>query len=482
MRALVTLFGCIVVSCGSSTGAGGPPLTQLYFPAGLAHVDVPGSTEGVLFVANANFDKRYPSGSLVALRLDELGLPQVGADVRQPEQVVDLKLRAEQSVQIASFAGELALTPVNGGAYRLYVPTRSEGMRVYQAQANFDSSGGVSLRCAGVTNETRDCTELGVSLSPRQFEQSVSGLPRAPSPFGVAVSARSCVVSADCGVATTFENQRNCQAGRCIGADGEPQSDVYVTHLTQADSPLLSNANLRGYLVRLDSDDFSVSESSFTDIGFGGSNSVAVLGPWAYVSGRLAQPAPNLMRLVNRAGVTLATGLENVFRVTDTRSLAFSSDRKRLFIVGRVPDTLLELKVTDPDGFPVLSFLRATPLCDGPNGIAVLPRAGRGDVVVVTCSSANSVAVYDSDVGDQVALVSNIGVQPFAVAIDSRGGAARLFVSNFGDGRISVIDIPDVNRPQRATLVAHLGAQQLCLTRGAASPGCLASRVDGGVQ
>ena len=56
-----------------------------------------------------------------------------------------------------------------------------------------------------------------------------------------------------------------------------------------------------------------------------------------------------------------------------------------------------------------------------------------------------------------------------------RGNAARVFVSNFGDGRISVIDLPDLGRPQGARLVAHLGPQQLCLTRGATSPGCLAS-------
>ena len=49
-------------------------------------------------------------------------------------------------------------------------------------------------------------------------------------------------------------------------------------------------------------------------------------------------------------------------------------------------------------------------------------------------------------------------------------------MSNFGDGRISVIDVPELDRPQGARLVAHLGEQQLCLTRGVSSPGCVASQ------
>ena len=106
----------------------------------------------------------------------------------------------------------------------------------------------------------------------------------------------------------------------------------------------------------------------------------------------------------------------------------------------------------------------------------VIARPGRGDLVAITCTSSGAVAIYDEDVGDLVALVSGIGAQPFALAIDTRANAARIYVSNFGDGRIAVIDVPDLNRPQGARLVAHLGEQQVCLTRGKTSPGCLASK------
>ena len=126
----------------------GPPPERLYFPSGLAHVDVPGKTEGVLFVANANSDKRYATGSLVALPLDSIGLPEIGAPLAVSasgtsfvRQITDLKLEASQNVQIASFAGELAVQTTGTGSYRLYVPTRSEGMLAYQVLAKVSADG-----------------------------------------------------------------------------------------------------------------------------------------------------------------------------------------------------------------------------------------------------------------------------------------------------------------------------------------------------
>jgi hypothetical protein len=75
-------------------------------------------------------------------------------------------------------------------------------------------------------------------------------------------------------------------------------------------------------------------------------------------------------------------------------------------------------------------------------------------------------------VGELVAHVPAVGIQPFGVAVDRRGSGARLYLSNFGDGRVAVVDIPDLARPQDARLVAHLGQSQLCLTRSTQTAGC----------
>lgn len=473
-RLSIILCLALLAGCPNSNASVAPPLSQLYFPTGVAHVDVPGKDEGVLFVANANFDKRFGSGSIVALALDTLGLPPIGATAPGVKAIPDLKVAASQSVQIASFSGELAVQPLGASAYRLYVPTRSEGMNVYRTLATLDANGVPSLSCIGESSQ--NCVDTGASLSPREYEQSDAGIPRAPSPYGVAAAARSCAADLDCCNVGESTCGRSCAAGQCLGTDGQPFADVWVTHLTQADSPLMTGFNLRGYLVRLDSDTFTVNESNFLSIGFGASNSVAVVGSWVYVTGRVVAPAPNLVRLVNREGAVASTGLESFFHVSDARGMTLSSDGKRMFIVGRVPDTLMVVNLTEAGGIPVLNTVRGISLPEAPNEVRVIARPGRGDLVAVTCTSAGTVALYDDDVGDLVALVSGVGVQPFGLAVDVRGSAARMFVSNFGDGRIAVIDVPDVNRPQGARVVAHLGEQQLCLTRGASSPGCIASQ------
>ncbi|MGV3620136.1 MAG: hypothetical protein ACO1OB_04935, partial [Archangium sp.] len=70
---------------------------------------------------------------------------------------------------------------------------------------------------------------------------------------------------------------------------------------------------------------------------------------------------------------------------------------------------------------------------------------------------------------------NGIGSQPAYIAVDNRGTSARLYVSNFLDGRIAIVDIPDLARPQSARLVGHIGRQQGCLAVGPTSPQCAAS-------
>ena len=84
--------------------------------------------------------------------------------------------------------------------------------------------------------------------------------------------------------------------------------------------------------------------------------------------------------------------------------------------------------------------------------------------MVVTCSTASVVASYDEEVGDLIGQISDPGSQPYGLAIDEQGGAARIYVSYFEDGRIAVIDIPDVLRP-KPQLTAYLGERQTCVVK-----------------
>ncbi len=483
-RFSILLAALTLSACDSGTEVSGPPLDRLYFPVGLSHVKAPGKTNGVLLVANANGDKRYGSGSVVALDLDAISdLPPMGGTPGEVLLVSDLKLTDSQRVLVSSFAGELHVAEVAAGTqWRAFLPTRAEGNRLFQVELKFEGASPV-LSCVGEGASGQNCLATGVSLTPAEFEQSGTGIPRAPQPYGVTTQVRTCAAAAECCPVDAPDCGRACTAGQCIGRDSLPLSDVWVTHVDPADSPTLSRLNYRSYLVHLESDDFRVSEQSFIPMGLTPSSSVVALGSWVYVSGRLtnrvASQAPDLLRLVSRDGATVAsTSLEAAFRVSDARSLVFSSDRRRLFMVGRVPDTLLVSNVYNANtAFPSVTLVRSVPLLDAANEARVIARPGKGDLVAVTGASiaSGALAIYDDELGDVVSIITGLGVQPAGLTVDQRGTSARIYVSNFGDGRIAIVDIPDLSRPQSARLVGHLGLQQHCLVRGPSSPACLAT-------
>lgn len=486
----------LLAACPLGTNANPPPAGQFYYPTGLVHVDSPQSTDGVLFVANSNWDKRWEAGSIMALNLGHLGnggLPPFGQAVPEtgPKQIALLtdaeggQVAEDAIVEVQPFSGYMAAMDVGGGVTRLFVPSRSENMRVqavdYQALQSADEV--PRLSCATPEGRTaRDCGSNAPSLDNATVESSATGIPRAPAPYGVAVGPRACAVAADCAL-----NDRGdtCEAGFCtttgLKGNRERVGDVYFTHVIQADSPYASATNLRGYLVHLDSSTMSVAydDATFINLGNGASDSVAVGRRWSYVSGRYTLPQANLLRLVDNHGNVFTTGLEATYRVLDSRGVALSSDERRLYVATRSPDSLLVVSIDSPVApVPSLHIARGVPLLEGPNAVVTIPRPGRSDLVAVTCTGAGAVALYDDDLGNIATLVPGVGLQPFALAVDRRGVGARLFVSDFGDGRIAVIDVPDLGRPQDARLVAHLGVQQLCITR--ADQGL--SVCDGGVK
>jgi DNA-binding beta-propeller fold protein YncE len=118
-----------------------------------------------------------------------------------------------------------------------------------------------------------------------------------------------------------------------------------------------------------------------------------------------------------------------------------SPDGKRAFIAARGPDTLLVVEISDPlADAPSFNISRGVPLPGGVNQLRVIPRTGRGSLVVATCTDTRTLVVYDEDAGQLVASFNDVGTQPFGLAVDQQGNAARLFVSSFGDGRVAVLE------------------------------------------
>lgn len=483
--AVSAVVGVALSACSGSGPLKAPP-DRFYYPAGLAHLDAPASDAGVLLVANGDFDKRFGAGTFMAVDLDRVSppLPPFGqapaAKVPQIGQLSPTGTTPAQ-VQIAPFAGEVAVLAVAPQRFRAFVPTRSERMRLFAIDVSLEG-GGVALSChqPGTGAPEGDCVSGAPQLSPLEFEQSASGVPRAPGPYGVGVRARACGAACptpggcDCG------DQASCAPSGVCQRNGEVLGDVFVTHVSQADSPVGSGTNARGYVVRLDSFEPKVTQASFIGVDAGATSSVAVGRRWAYVSGRYLSPTGDLIRLVSGegGGTVRSAALQDALRVAEARGIALSADERRVYLVGRAPDVLVigAIEGAESDA-PSIRPVRSIPLPEGPNDVKVLARPGRSDLVAISCTAAGVVVLYDDDVGNIVSQVSGVGVQPFALAVDQRGAGARLYVGNFQDGRVAVIDVPELARPHTARLVAHLGQQQLCVTRGTQEAAC-----DGGAQ
>jgi len=440
----LALICCCALGCVPQGQLKSPPAGNFYFPTGIVYSDSSSSQKGVLYVANSNFDERYTSGSVIAVVLDgvgagSIGLPAIGTANTGgvPLSIPNLGSGVSQ-VYIQSFAGEMTRYPKVGENMRLFVPSRGN-----LNPLNVINAAGPTLQCL---DGSPDCTRSSPSLSA--FQNVGNGKPRSEQPLGVGV-------------------------GTMMGSPMEGQ--VAVTQLQDTDSPVLSGNNLESYLavVKATTDPpFTVTTDNFISLGFfvdgngRTTNSVAVGHRFAYATERFRDADGALLVVVDgiNRGVFFDSGLQSSFRMLEARGVALNADESRLYIATRTPDSLLVLGIVNPTAdSPTIRVIATVSLPLGPSEVAVIPRSGRGNLVAVTSTTAAMVSIYDEDLGIITAQLAGVGVQPFGLAVQTAGQAARLFVTSFGDSRVEVIDIPDVNRPQQVQLVAFLGAPQTCL-------------------
>lgn len=449
MRAL-TLFvvAGVLAGCSQQDLSRPPPTDRFYFPSGVVFSKPAGSTNGVLYVASANFDKRYDDGTLLAVDLDQAGadgarIPPLGQPVPDtgPVRVEALNVPEGGAALLSSFAGEMTAYPLPDGALRLFVPSRSEGDKLQILDVQ-----GTKLSCAYESpgGDPLDCITHAPSTAANAAEPGSEGIPAAPEPFGVGLSD-----------------------------DGQ----LYVTSLRPADSPAGSLENLQAFAMQLSAASPTITDDSFIPLGAGASNSVAVGQRYAYLSGRFLPVSSTqldvVLRLVDRrTKAVLYPQIEPRFHVIEGRGLALSADEQRLFFLGLSPDTLLRLDLSGvTSSSPKVTPVGGIPLPAGPMEIKLIDRPGHGELAVISCLTAGSVVIYDEDLGDIAVEIPGVGVQPTGLAIQREGNQARIFVTDFGDGRVTVIDVPDLLRPQSARVVAYLGKLQTCLVRES-DPSC----------
>jgi DNA-binding beta-propeller fold protein YncE len=472
MRPHFLCLALLVAACNEANPRPAPS-DRFIYPSGLVHRAVPGSTNGVLYVASANFDRCFDQGTVMAVDLDRVGadgngLPALGtATNTAPLAIPQLNIAEQSRVYIQSYAGEMTVWERPGASPRLFVPARADGDFVHyidlpeptrlacvvpDADADAASDPGDADPNSDL-GSSNDCSQGALSLTTVSGQQN--DLPRAPAPFGVAVSN---------------------------------EGEVFVTHVDPADSPARSGVDFQSYLTRLQGSTPRVSTADFLPLNaaslpVGGSHSVAIGERYLFVSGRFTSALQNatsrrfLLRVLDRtrANRIIDPGVDLAFAARDARGLALTqrdaAGVQRLYLAVRSPDSLVVLnargtEVTSEQ--PNLTLVGSVPMPDGPTQVKLVSRGPtRSELVLVSCSAAGVVAIYDPDVGQVVAQVSvgeddrgDLEPQPFGIAVQEQGNSARVFVSNFGDGRVSVIDIPDLGSPQQARLVARLGTRQ----------------------
>ncbi len=451
---LCALVAVALAGCGDEAPPVAPPADRFYFPTGVEHLPA-ADGPGTLLVASSNFDRRYDFGAVTALDLAGAGLtlpPYLGGTGEvgtEPLQIPSLNVPEERRVLTAPFAGIIgAAQPDAEGRTRLFVPTRSEGDRVYPLEWN-----GTALSCVGGDAANRDCTAGGLSLTEGGRDGAAGftdGKPRAPAPYAAAVSG----------------------------------DEVWVTHAQAADSPLGTLKNRESFLFRTRVSDPQVTPESFQSIGPSPSSTVALGARYAYISGRGERGVTfEPLRIMERANPSnvRTVGVLNEFRIQDVRDVALNADETRLFLLGRFPDMLLVLSIEDAAGHaPRIQVVRALPLPEGPTMARVIERPGRGPLVAITCSVANALALYDDESGQLATVVTrDMVIQPFGVAVQAPNAAAegaavgaRMFVTGFGDGRVAVLDLEDVTLPSSLKLRARIGPDQRCLTETPRPAGC----------
>lgn len=436
------VLGCLlpVAACTASAEEVRPPVDELFFPTGLAIAP----DESVLFLANANSELRYDSGSISVIDLavvDEvvnnwLGSTAVptgcGVDADHVESLICDTRRdkdgpafiAEQAgVRVGNFATDIAVQDLDGGKLRLVIPTRGDPSIAW---ADWD---GTALGCNSGAEGFSLCDD-DHRLSFAATDPDL-GIPE--EPFSVFADS----------------------AGEF----------AMVTHLTTGaitliDSPKNNNATIV---------DITASVFLPDQNGLRGATGVAgrtpkSAGDIVYVASRTEDRVQTFTvgRPPNNAGPYLLAGeyffLDfvggNTGNSTDSRGIAFSPTGDRLYLVNRRPPSLQVLDTSiNAAGVPANEPLGATDICRQASTVAVAD-SGDGERAYVTCFQDGQIYVVDPRANVQVEDIVLVGRGPYSVV--AAPNRKRLYVTNFLEDTLAVIDITP-NAPTRNRVVLRIG-------------------------
>jgi hypothetical protein len=431
LAALTSAVGCAVKNAGTS-----PPLDSFFYPVSVALGPTAGGTpDGVLYVASSNFDLRYNRGTVLAVDLQKVRDANSGKLDGAVNQAVD---SANGYALIDNFAGQMLVYQKSeepGAARTLFVTSRAANA-LYPLQAL-----GARLSCPvieGGEQGGQDCIDQGIAV--RTSDQV-----RAENAFGLALRKST--------------------------------NTLFITHVQQADQPAGSGNNRSSFLFELDADNPTAAGIQAVDLGANTSpaESIVDAGParGLYFTGRYIGTGSQALRELLNNSVVVDANLTANTTIQEAHGLGISSDRTRLFVAtspgNRTLDPLppeglviVDISEDPTSGAAANRVLGFVSLPAGASFVQVIPRVGKRDLVAVSCTQGNAVALYDDDLGQLAAVVNGVQ-EPYGMAASpaSRTTAdepVTLFVASFGNDTVDVIQIqrPE-SEPRDSTIAGRLG-------------------------
>ena len=426
------LFAVVLAGCTASSEEVRPPEDELFFPTGAAI----SPDERFLFVANANSELKWDSGTVVVLDLDAIDAvanqwvateETSGCDI-DPDRRETLEcnertfILPEAGARTGNFATDIAIQDTNNGTLRLIVPTRGDPSIAW---LDFDGS---RLSCNTGAQGFELCDE-GHRLAYVHNDPDLALVPDEP-----------------------FDAY----------ADSAGQYAV-VTHLstgavTLIDSPIGGDAVVADVMTGLFASDPQ---------GFRGSTGISAR-PGAngiiYVGSRTEDRIQMMTvgRPVNDAPPYLVAGnyffLETVGDASgessDSRGITFSPTGDRMYLINRRPPTL---QIYDTSiaatGFPKNEGIAATDICRQASTLAVLD-TGDGERAYVTCFQDGQVYVVDPRGLATVEDIITVGRGPYSVV--AAPNRKKIYVTNFLEDTVVVIDASPTS-PRYNRVVLRIG-------------------------
>jgi DNA-binding beta-propeller fold protein YncE len=430
LRDLATLL-LAAAGCTASADEVRPPDNQLYFPTGAA-LD---PDERVLFVANANSELRYDSGSVSVVDLEAVdriandwvasGAVPAGCepDLDRDETLTcdqPLFILANASARIGNFATDIAVQDLGGGNARLIVPTRGDPSIAWLEW------NGSALDCNPGAQGFALCDEAH-RLSYVHDDPDLETLP--DEPFDAVATGEYAVVT-------------HLTTGKVTLVHSRPGADAIIADVVAglfAADPLTGLRGATGVASRRPGD-----AGDIIYVASRSEDRVQTL-----TVGRPPSDAPPYLVPGNYFFLNLVGN--NAGGSSDTRSMAFSPSGDRLYLVNRRPPSLQIFDTSlGAAGYPKNQGIGATDICRQASTLAVMD-TGDGERAYVTCFQDGQVYIVDPRGLASVEDIVLVGRGPYSIVASQVHD--KVYVTNFLENSLAVIDVsPTSPRHNRVVL------------------------------